>query len=143
MEIEDIIFSRQATVNVPDPYTLSLRILKECAGLGDIVEKKNTFETDGPVKSSEVEFDIVRRYDDYSQFRISVLLRGESNSRSVLEIFMSGSVRTKVEEEGHFTSVFAEYYLQSTYDRIMPAMKHDLSSARQNLEKIIRAQTSA
>ncbi|MBI4018512.1 MAG: hypothetical protein HY368_02790, partial [Candidatus Aenigmarchaeota archaeon] len=81
----------------------------------------------------------VRRYDDYSQFRINVSMSAEIDEKKTLEIDMEGSVTTKIEEEGFFSSVFAEFYLQGLYERTTALSKKGLEEARKDMESSIAA----
>ena len=137
MEIEDVIFVKEAVINTPDPIDLSMKILEKAMSYGEVIEKRSTFETDGPLKKSAMEFDVIRRFDDYSQFRISLLLNGEMNHRAFLEISLSGSVRTRIEEEGFFSTVFSEFYLENLYQRTTRHAKEELVKAGKDLEKNI------
>lgn len=141
MEIEEIMFSKAAAINTEDPFILSTKIFDLATRLGEIVEKKNVFQTDGPLKRSIIEFDIIRHYDDYSKFVISISLYGESNLRSALEVDMTGKVKTRIVEEGFFTSVFAEFYLENIYHNTIRRAKDDIKEAQKNLEKNIEIMT--
>ncbi|MBI2578502.1 MAG: hypothetical protein HYW26_02195 [Candidatus Aenigmarchaeota archaeon] len=143
MEIEDTVFSKAALINTPDPYTLSLSILEKAMSLGDVVEKKNIFETDGPMKKFITEFDVIKHYDDYSQSRIMISMNGESNSRSFLEIGMNGVTRTKIEEEGFFSSVFTEFYLEGIYQDVTRRAREEVIKSGKELEKSVELASKA
>src|SRR3989338_3827564 len=77
MKIKETLLSRAFSVSDPDPYMLSLKAMEQLSKDAKVVEKKNTYETDGPHHRSEVDFDTIDLVDDFSKIIFHFNLLGE------------------------------------------------------------------
>ena len=120
------LFSKYIHLKTRDPFSLSLEILNIARGFGEPVERKNSYETDGPRKRVELSFDLKKEIDKFSTAKISFDLNGESNSRGFLDIRLKGEFQTRMTKTGPISQAFSEYYLSDT----LPFLKKEFSDLK-------------
>ena len=125
MKIKETLLSRAFSVSDPDPYMLSLKAMEQLSKDAKVVEKKNTYETDGPHHRSEVDFDTIDLVDDFSKIIFHFNLLGEDG---LLRAGVNGNLLLNIDETGFFSEVFSDYYVKN----IFPLLRK-ISEERVNL----------
>jgi hypothetical protein len=129
MKIEESLFTKTLTKDTTDPYYSSLEFMRQLSMKGRIIEKQNSYSTDGPFHRSEVVFEFVQHLDSYTSLKLVFFLMGENSNRNYLRLDISASFSTHIEEEGFFTEFFAEFYLENVF----PVMKKTAENKIKNL----------
>ncbi len=112
--IIDTMLERDIVVYTDDPYSLVFRLINSLSALGDYDEKKNVYETDGPVKKIHVIFSIVEKLGRSSKIDIKFSLEGHMGTSSFLEMKVEGSLITRFEQPTTaFTETYLAYYLSN------------------------------
>jgi hypothetical protein len=105
------LFSRKIIVEMRDPYAAALDIIVFFSQFGKINQRKNLYETDGPHKRVEIEFDVISVMTRQSRLVIHVAMRGEIGVANFLEINTNGEFVTGFEvTEGTVHEAFVNYY---------------------------------
>ncbi len=115
MKIRETLFSKSFSVENSDPYGLSLDFMHSMSENYLIYERKNMFETDGPVKKAFVVFDIVEMLDKFAHIFVSFSMESENNA---LFVDISGEFVVQIKEEGAFTNIFTEFYLNNIFPQL-------------------------
>jgi hypothetical protein len=129
MRIEENLFKKTITRNTTDPYFTSLEFMKQISSKGKVIEKENSYSTDGPFHRSEVVFEFVQHLDAYTSMKLAFFLMGENSTRNYLRMDVVASFSTNIEENGFFTEFFAEFYLENVF----PIMKKTAESRIKNM----------
>lgn len=112
MEIRESLMSQAFTVNTPDPYLLSLKVMEDISKMSKVVEKKNEYETDGPHHRSIVAFESIELIDDFSNIIFNFELKGENG---ILRADVNGVFDTHIVETGFFSQLFTDYYVKTLF----------------------------
>ncbi len=112
MEIKEILMHQSFSINTPDPYMFSLKLMEELSKDVKLVEKKNEYETDGPHHRSIVVFEAVDTIDNFSKVLFKFDLVGDDG---LLRADVSGLLKMHVDENGFFGQVFSDYYVRTTF----------------------------
>ena len=129
MKIEESLFKRTITKSTQDPYFASLEFMKQISARGKIIEKENSYSTDGPFHRSEVVFEFIQHLDSYTSMKLAFYLMGENSKRNYLRLDIAASFSTNIEEAGFFTEFFAEFYLENVF----PVMKKTAENRLKNM----------
>jgi hypothetical protein len=128
MRLTETVFSRGITIKTDDPYKLALDIMKRMSDFVKVIEKKNTYMTDGPRHMSEVIFDAVHEIDEHTILKLSFNLLGGENG---LNIDIQGVISVNIIKYGPFSDMFSDYYIKNVY----PALKKNSESQTNRLIK--------
>jgi hypothetical protein len=115
MEIRETLFSRSFSIESHDPYKITLEFMKKLSENYRIYERKNIFQTDGPVKKCVVIFDVLEALDKFSRIRVRFSMESENTN---LYIDVVGEFVVKVHQSGFFSDMFAEFYLNKVFPRL-------------------------
>ncbi|MCX6815361.1 MAG: hypothetical protein NT120_00735 [Candidatus Aenigmarchaeota archaeon] len=132
MEIRETLFTKSFSMETDNPHGLALEFMKKLSHNYMVYEKKNKFQTDGPVKKITILFDVVEVLDKFSSIIVTFSMEAENNT---MYIDIEGSFLMRVRESGFFSSVFSEFYL----DSIFPVLKKVSQDHIKALEKEIEA----
>ena len=135
MQIEENLVTKTITRNSSDPYYVSLEFMRRMSGRGKVVEKENSYSTDGPFHRSEVVFELIQHLDDWTDMKIVFYLMGENSTRNYLRTDIVASFVSRVEERGIFTEMFAEFYLENVF----PIMKKTAEDKIRNIVSLSEA----
>ncbi len=135
MQIEENLVTKTITRNSSDPYYTSLEFMRRMSGRGKIIEKENSYSTDGPFHRSEVVFEMVQHLDSYTDLKITFYLTGENSTRNYLRADIVASFISRIQEHGFFTELFTEFYLQN----IFPIMRKTAESKIKSLLSLSEA----
>jgi len=120
MIIEETFLSREFTFETANPYKTALEIEDRLKNLGNFIERKNTYETDGPDHRVVVVFDIVTKIDEYSKIMVFVELFGNKTTESTkgtITVKTSFILKTEINEYGTVSQAFGEYYVSKFFSR--------------------------
>jgi hypothetical protein len=122
MELNETLFKKSFSVDSENPHITAMDFMKKLSEYYRVYEQKNAMESDGPEHKSTLVFDVVDTLDDFSHVSINFSMIGEGKTLYV-DIF--GSFVLRVRDDGFFTEIFAEFYLNN----IFPVMRR-VSEAR-------------
>ena len=117
MIIEDTMYKRDFSISTKNAFSSGLELLEVFSRLGELVEKKTEYLTDGPRKEAKIEFDIIKNIDDFSSLVFSFTLFGEDREEK-LYADIKGFLRVQISDENFFSKVFAEYYFLRVFRQI-------------------------
>ncbi len=129
MQIEESLVTKTITRNSTDPYYTSLEFMRRMSGRGKVVEKENSYSTDGPFHRSDVAFELIEHLDKYTDLRITFYLTGENSTRNFLRADIVASFVTHIDERGFFTQTFVEFYMSNVF----PIMRKTAEGRIKNL----------
>ncbi|MBI4174129.1 MAG: hypothetical protein HY517_00665 [Candidatus Aenigmarchaeota archaeon] len=112
MKIKETLMSQSLTASTNDPYLFSLHVMEELSKSVKVIEKKNSYETDGPHHRSTVVFDAIDLVDDFSKIVFRFNLLGEGG---VVRAGVSGSLSLSIEDTGFFSQMFTDYYVKNVF----------------------------
>ena len=112
MKIKETLMDRSFSVGNSDPYMLSLKAMESLSKDVKVVERKNSYETDGPHHRSVVVFDTIDLIDDFSKIVFHFDLLGEDG---LLRVNVNGLLSLNVEETGFFSQIFNDYYVKTVF----------------------------
>ena len=135
MIVEDTIYERRFSLECSNIFSSGLKIIEMASKYGQIIEKKNTYETNGPSHRTEMAFDIIKHTDDFSSVKISFSIKGHEN---VLEIEMSGIFYMEIDDERFFNRVFSEFYSVKIFPKMKKAAVRELSDMMSSIEEKIK-----
>ena len=136
MIITESVFSKQFFISSRNPYKESLNIRDFAATLGDIVEKKNSYITDGPRHRLDVAFQLTVSIDSFCKVIVEFTIDGDIyEGQSKLNIFIEYIIETKTAEEGIFSEIFTEYYLKKYFSRNKEAANKKINEIITSVEK--------
>lgn len=138
MEIEEKLVEKSINKVAKDPYFTSLEFMKQISDRGKVIEQENSYSTDGPFHRSEVIFELVKELDDHSRVKITYYLTGENGSRQHLRLDVVASFISTVKEEGFFTQVFSEFYLQNVFPIMRKTAEQKIKNLVETSEDIIQ-----
>ncbi len=138
MQIEETLVTKTITRNTTDPYYTSLEFMRRMSGRGKVVEKENSYSTDGPFHRSEVVFDLVQHLDSYTDMKITFYLTGENSTRNFLRADIVASFVSRISERGFFTQLFAEFYLENVFPIMKKTAEDKIKSLLSLSETIIQ-----
>jgi hypothetical protein len=105
------LFSRKIIAEIRDPYAAALDVMVFFSQFGKINQRKNLYETDGPHKRVEIEFDVISLMTRQSRLVVHVAMRGEIGTANFLEVDTTGDFVTGFEvTEGTVHEAFVNYY---------------------------------
>lgn len=106
------LFSRKIIAELRDPYAVALDMLVFFSQFGKIIQRKNLYETDGPKKRVEVEFDVVNIMTRQSRLVVHVAMKGELGEANILEINIGGEFVTGFDVTGGIVhEAFVNFYI--------------------------------
>jgi uncharacterized coiled-coil DUF342 family protein len=132
------LFSKNIRLKTRDPFSMGLKIRDLVSEFGELIEKKNVYETDGPRKRVELSFELKRAIDKFTTKKLMFDLNGESNSRGFLDIRFMGQLQIKMKRSGPITRTFNDFYISE----MLPHLKEEsinLKDIGNELEKKIKA----
>lgn len=135
MMIEETFLSKEFTIDTPNPYETATKIEDFMLERGEIIEKKNTYETDGLINKVDIVYDFIEQIDNFSCVIASVNLSGEKSEDSAsgfLTIKTTFTLQIKVKEYGMASQLFSEYYVNSFFSKMKKV-------AEERTEKIVKA----
>ena len=133
MQIRESLFSKGFSVENENPYILALDMMKKLSEHYIIYERKNVFETDGPVKKATLVFDVVEPLDKFSHVRVNFSMEGEN---SILYVDVKGEFVLKIKDQGFFTEVFTEFYLNNIFPTLRRVSEQRVKELNRELEKL-------
>jgi len=139
MKIEETLVTKSLNKISKDPYRDSLDLMKRMSERGKVVERKNSYSTDGPFHRSDVAFDVVSQLDSYSNVRVSFFLTGENGTRNFLRADILASFNAKIKETGFFSEIFAEFYMENVFPLMRKAAEGKTKRIVAMSEKMIAA----
>ncbi|MBS3052867.1 MAG: hypothetical protein J4469_00030 [Candidatus Aenigmarchaeota archaeon] len=132
MQVEETLLTRRIIIETKDPYSLALELMEAASQFGNIVEKENKYETDGPERKTTLNFEIVENTDRASHLVVEFNTLGETNSVNYLGIDITARFVCSIMSEGFFSSAFTDYYLKHLFPRY-------LKSADDKIKRIDKA----
>ena len=139
MKVEDTLFTKKISVRTKDIYSTVNEVVSIISNFGDIREKKNIYETDGPRKRIERVFDIIEEVDKHYKAEIHFQLAGESNGSGLLDITISGITQTNLEKgAGIASSAFSDFYAKNFLPTAKHGMEKKIKSMANEIEKGVR-----
>ncbi len=133
MEIRETLFKKSFSVENNDTYGLSLDFMRKLSGTYRIYEKKNVFETDGPARRSILIFDVIESLDRFSHIMINFSMESENNN---LYVDIVGEFVVDIREQGFFTGIFAEFYLNNIFPKLRKVSECRINELNAELERI-------
>jgi hypothetical protein len=133
MEVRETLFTKSFSVENNDPYALSIEFMSRLSEIGRIYERKNIYETDGPVKKSVVAFDLVEVLDRFSFVIINFSLESEKN---MLYVDILGEFVLRIKEYGFFTEIFTDFYLHNVFPVLRKVSEKRAIELEQHLERL-------
>lgn len=133
MEIRETLFSKTFSLENEDPYRLSLDFMRRIAENYAVYETKNTYNTDGPVKKCTVVFDVIEQLDKFSRIRICFTIEGENR---VLYVDVVGEFIVKISQDGFFTDVFTEFYINNVFPSLRKISEKRVKELEAELESV-------
>ena len=133
MEVRETLFSKSFSVETGDPLALSMDFMKKLADTGLIYERKNVYETDGPVKKFILVFDLVEVLDGFSRIQINFSFESENNT---LYADILGEFVLRIKDYGFFTEVFTDFYLHNVFPALRKVSEKRAQELEQRMEKI-------
>jgi len=138
MQIEENLVTKTITRNSTDPYYASLEFMRRMSGRGKVVERENSYSTDGPFHRSDVVFDLVQHLDSYTDLKITFYLTGENSTRNSLRMDIVASFVSRIREHGFYTQLFAEFYLENVFPIMKKTAEDKIKSLVSLSEAIIQ-----
>lgn len=132
MELREILFKKSFSVENSDVYGLSLDFMRKLSNSYRIYERKNIFQTDGPVKKSILVFDVIESLDSFSHIVINFSMEGENQN---LYVDVSGEFVLDVHEEGFFGGIFTEFYLNNVFPKLRKISESRIQELNAELER--------
>ena len=133
MKIRETLFKKSFSLENSDAYGLSLDFMRKLSQTYRIYERKNVFETNGPVKKSVLIFDVVETLDRFSHIFINFSMESDN---SILYIDIVGEFVVDIREHGVFTDVFAEFYLNNVFPQLRKVSADRLKELNTKLGRI-------
>lgn len=133
MEVRETLFTKSFSVENDDTYALSIQFMKRLSDIGRIYERKNVYETDGPVKKAAVVFDLVEVLDSFSCIIINFSLESENRT---LYVDILAEFVLRIRDYGYFTEVFTDFYLHSIFPVLRKVSEKRVKELEQQLEKL-------
>ena len=112
MEIRESLLTKSFSVMNEDPYLLALRAMETVARTEKVVERKNSYESDGPHHRCTVCFEATDVVDDFSKVVFNFDMFGEDG---LLRVNVNGVLDLKIDESGFFSHNFAEHYANNIF----------------------------
>jgi len=134
MKIDENVVEKNTILEKNDPYGFSLKFMNKMSEIGQVIERRNEYMTDGPNHRSVVEFDVVDVIDEFSRIQISVLM--ESYQKR-LTVGVIGHFALDIEDSGFMSSVLSEFYLENIYPAIRKISIDKLKLAEKVLENAL------
>ena len=133
MEIRETLFKKSFSVENSDTYGLALDFMRKLSDTYRIYEKKNIFETDGPVRKSILIFDVIESLDRFSHIMINFSMESENNN---LYVDIVGEFVVDIREQGFFTGIFTEFYLNNIFPKLRKVSECRINELNAELERI-------
>ena len=138
-KIIETILERNIVVYTEDPLSLVFDMINSLSKLGEYDEKKNVYETDGPVKRINVIFSIVDRLDKNSKIDIRFDMTGQMGMSSFLEMKVEGNLVIKFDAPaGAVSETYMAYYLSNVAREFKNIAKDKMKDAEEAIADNIR-----
>jgi hypothetical protein len=138
MQIEETLGQKTITRSSTDPYYTSLEFMRRLSESGKIIERENSYSTDGPFHRSDVVFDVIQHLDNYTSMKLTFYLTGENSTRNFLRLDIVASFVSQVDEHGTFTEWFAEFYLENVFPIMRKTAENKIKSMIDMSEAIMQ-----
>lgn len=136
--ITETFFQKKIILETNDIYSTALEIKDIVSAFGNIIVKKNSYQTDGPRKRVFLSFKVTRPVDKISGAKIAVDINGESNSTGLLSISIAGEFNSFLRFSSGFVShVFYEYYRDNIFPVLKDETENDTKRILQQIESKI------
>lgn len=138
-KIIETILERDIIVYTEDPLSLVFDMINSLSKLGEYDEKKNVYETDGPVKRINVIFSIVDKLDKNSKIDIRFDMTGQMGTSSFLEMKVEGNLVIKFDApDGVVSETYMAYYLSNVAREFKNIAKDRMKDAEEAIADSIR-----
>ncbi len=145
MHINEILLEKNFDIETKNLYNTAIEFTDRIAdmGFGKPDEIQNSYLTDGPVKKTNVVFDIVKYVDSFSKVVFSFSITGETHyaekeKMPVLNIHMNIAFITDITEEGPVSEALIEYYLKSVYTKTRKRVEDDSNTLYTRILDIVQ-----
>ncbi len=136
--VEKTSFSKKFIIRTKDPVSLAASLFETVSSYGNVERNKNIYETDGPRKRLNMEFELLEKIDNKSSVRLVFSLLGEWNGYGFLEIGMKSVSTTEREPGGVFTETFSEFYMNELLPRSLGTAEKKIEGIAEDIEKKLR-----
>ena len=125
--IKEAVYEKKYIIETKDPYTLALKIIDIASKHGEITEKENIYETDGPIKEVKIKFDLIIKLSSYSRAKFTFNILGRTNDVSFITINTKGESQVRIlKSQGLVSEAYYNFFMRHMY----PDM------AKKNIKKI-------
>lgn len=135
MEIKEALMSKSFSVMHEDPYLMALRVMEAVAQSEKVIEKKNTYESDGPHHRCNVAFDAVEDVDDFAKIIFNFDMTG---ANGLLRVKVSGGMNLHIDETGFFSNGFADHYANNIFPLLRKISEDKIGFFGNKLDEIFK-----
>lgn len=138
MKIIDTFLTKSFTIKSRDIYVTAVEIINILSQYGKLVERKNIYGSDGPRKSLEMLYVIIKPIDRQSRMKMSFIFSGESNGSSLIEMNIMCEFQMKVRKRGLASETFADFYAQNIMPFFRKRAEEDATKIVEDIGKQIK-----
>ena len=115
-KITESVYTKKFIAEATDPYILALKVMDIASKHGKIIEKRNTYETDGPVKEAKMSSDLIVSMNKYSRVKFTVEILGRTNSIGFISIDITAESQIRLLQPTNILSeTFYVFFMKNLY----------------------------